>query len=510
MNSEVNFGDVQGLVRFGFGKLKEAQYALAQVKNVEAARSWLLSAPITDAVEKRPPPAEALQVAFTVDGLKALGVSDSIINGFSHEFVSGMIEPSRSRRLGDIEENAPSKWFWGGPGKVPHILVMFFAQSKLQEFVQRSTGDAWNDAFESIWLHTSNLDGIEPFGFPDGISQPEIDWQQRRTSVPRIPIFKFQSLFGYQREYTNISALGEFLLGYQNEYGKYTDRPLLDPDPASVDLLPAEDFPEKRDLGRNGTYLVMRQLHQDVRKFWQFLLEHSGGDVGKAEKLAAAMVGRTKAGDPLAPIRRRPIPGVRGDPKEIRQNQFTYEDDPDGVRCPFGAHIRRSNPRNFDFPVRPTGLFGKIRIMLGFGPKGFKDDLISSVRYHRILRRGREYGDCLEPMEALEPAAEGAASGSGLHFVCLNANILRQFEFLQNAWIANTKFDGMTGESDPLLGNREEIPGCPVTSDFNIPKERGLRQRVAALQQFVTVLGGGYFFLPGLRALRYLAGAKPS
>jgi hypothetical protein len=86
---------------------------------------------------------------------------------------------------------------------------------------------------------------------------------------------------------------------------------------------------------------------------------------------------------------------------------------------------------------------------------------------------------------------------------------LRQFEFLQNAWIASTKFSGLTGESDPLLGNREPIPGCPVTSDFNIPKE-GLRHRVSGLQQFVTVQGGAYFFLPSLRALRYFAGAKNS
>ena len=509
MNSEVNFGDVQGLVRFGFGKMKQAQYALAQVKNVEAARSWLLSVRITDAVEKKPPPTNALQVAFTADGLRALGVSDAVVNNFSHEFVSGMIEASRSRRLGDVDENAPTKWFWGGPGKVPHLLVMFFAESKLGEFVKSTTGSVWNEAFDANWLYTSNLDGIEPFGFHDGISQPEIDWQQRRVSTSHAPFFSFQSLFGYQRDYTNFVALGEFLLGYVNEYGKYTDRPLIDVDASSLDLLPAQDVPEKRDVGRNGTYLVMRQLHQEVRTFWRVLIERSGGDVAKAEMLAAAMVGRTKDGDPLAPLQAKPIPGVGGNSHEIRQNQFTYERDPDGVRCPLGAHIRRTNPRNFDFPVRPTGIFGKIRIMLGFGPKGYRDDLISSVRYHRILRRGREYGDCLKPAEALTSSAKGE-SESGLHFICLNANILRQFEFLQNAWIVNTKFSGMTGESDPLLGDRAEIPGCPTTSDFNLPKEGRLRQRIAGLPQFVTMRGGAYFFLPSLRALRYFASAKPS
>jgi deferrochelatase/peroxidase EfeB len=129
---------------------------------------------------------------------------------------------------------------------------------------------------------------------------------------------------------------------------------------------------------------------------------------------------------------------------------------------------------------------------------------MSSVRYHRILRRGREYGPTLSPLDALQPApADDPARG--LHFICLNANILRQFEFLQNAWMASTKFSAMTGESDPLLGNREPIWGCPVTSDFNMPQEGGLRQRMAGLEQFVTVRGGAYFFLPSLRALRFFA-----
>jgi hypothetical protein len=99
-------------------------------------------------------------------------------------------------------------------------------------------------------------------------------------------------------------------------------------------------------------------------------------------------------------------------------------------------------------------------IKLGFGPKGFYDDLTSSIRFHRILRRGREYGSELLPEEALQPPPPNEAP-RGLNFICLNANISRQFEFLQNAWIASTKFAGLTRESDPLLGNRESIPGVP-------------------------------------------------
>ena len=69
------------------------------------------------------------------------------------------------------------------------------------------------------WLYTADLDGIEPFGFADGISQPKVDWEQQRNMLKG------------QIDYGNVVALGEFLLGYRNEYGKYTDRPLIDPMP---------------------------------------------------------------------------------------------------------------------------------------------------------------------------------------------------------------------------------------------------------------------------------------
>jgi Dyp-type peroxidase family len=491
--SMVDYGDVQGLVSFGYGRMTSASYALVRVKNKSAAKAWLRSAPITSAVAQKPPPKTALNVAFTAPGLKALDVAEPLIAGFSREFRKGMTTDYRRRLLGDLGHNVPERWYWGGPGREPHLLVMFFAEPEyFDSFVQSIKGDTWGDAFENeIWLGTSNLDGDEPFGFADGISQPQIDWdEQRQTPCTQL-------------EYTNIVALGEFLLGYRNEYGKITDRPLLDPDAANAELLPAVDTPEKKDLGRNGTYLVMRQLEQDVRGFWKFLYEQADGNLAEAAQLGTKMVGRTRAGDPLVPIETEPIAGT--DPRTAKQNQFTYEADPDGTRCPFGAHVRRTNPRNSDFPERRPGVLRRFITILGFGRKGFYDDLISSVRFHRILRRGREYGSELSPEEALQPVADN--STRGLHFICLNANISRQFEFLQSAWIAKTKFSGLTGESDPLLGNRESITGCPVTGNFTIPGDGTLRRRVSGLPQFVTVRGGAYFFLPSLRALRYFAGA---
>jgi len=496
MDHDLDYGDVQGLVRFGYKSMTQASYALARVRSAEAARAWLRSAPVTSATFLSPPPSTAMQVAFTAPGLQALGLGAPALAAFSPEFLGGMADDSRARRLGDVGENAPSRWQWGGAGKVPHVLVMFFAEpGRLGGFVEGTTGSAWRDAFGDVhWLETGTLRPVEAFGFADGISQPEIDWSRQRDVASR------RTTFG------NVAALGEFLLGYRNEYDKYTDRPLLDEGASTAGLPAAEDAPEKKDLGRNGTYLVMRQLRQDVRGFWQFVSRQAGGDVAEAEKLAAAFVGRTRAGYPLAPLGSEPIPGIGPRSGEVRLNQFTYDEDPAGVRCPIGAHVRRANPRNADYPGRPSGL-ARLLADLGFGRKGFLDDLTSSVRFHRILRRGREYGAPLPPEEALEPAPADDPE-RGLHFACLNANICRQFEFVQNAWMTSAKFSGLDGENDPLVGSREAMAGCPAADGFTVPQEGGLPRRVSGLPQFVTVRGGAYFFLPGLRALRYLAGAE--
>lgn len=487
--SEPDHADIQGLVRFGFGRMTNARYDLLRVADRDAALAWLRSVAdvVATAETRNPPPTHALQIAVTAPGLRALGVPESAIAGFSHEFRGGMAADHRSRQLGDVGGNAPSHWTWGRQGDEPHLLAMFFGEDgHFDDLVQRSTGDLWHDAFRVETLEVPQLDTVEPFGFADGISQPEVDWQlERRTPTTEM-------------EYTNRLALGEVLLGYRNEYGKITDRPLLEPDASTARLLDAQDDPDRKDLARNGTYLVMRQLEQDVRTFWRFVTERSGGDSDAADRLAAAMVGRDRNGDPLVPTADRPDLG----PPE---NQFTYDEDAQGTGCPFGAHIRRSNPRNFDLPERPTSLGKKLLMATGFGSQDFRSDLMSSVRFHRILRRGRRYGPPLSPEEALTASPSDEAR-RGLHFICLNANISRQFEFVQGAWLASTKFSGMTGESDPLLGNREPIPGCPVTGDFNISNEGAVRRRISGLPQFVTLRGGAYFFLPSLRALRYFAG----
>lgn len=505
MAAAVDFSDVQGLVRFGFGKMTGTCYLLLRVRDPRAARAWLAQSRFTTAVEMNPPPSTAVQIAFTRNGLEALGVPRNVMAGFSSEFLEGMAgEPNRSRRLGDTGANAPQHWVWGVDRDLPDAVLMLFAeQVKLSNWEQSVKQGPWTDAFEEIRrLDTSNLGGREPFGFIDGISQPVIDWNQSRRP----------SANADQLDYGNIACLGEFLLGYVNEYGRYTERPLLDAtEKIAADLADAVDQPGKKDLGKNGTYLVMRQLEQDVRGFWQFSNRAARESSITGTQLAEAMVGRGLAdGAPLPALCFASIPGVgdRGSDdqrrRDARLNQFTYASDPEGMQCPIGAHVRRGNPRTPDLPGNPQGLLSHAFHLLGFGNTDVRDDLVSSTRFHRLLRRGREYGPALSPQDAAQPAPADD-NHRGLYFVAINANIERQFEFVQNAWMMSTKFDGLSEESDPLLGSREAVKGCPFTGAFTIAHKDQVRSRVVGMPQFVTVRGGAYFFLPGIRALKFLS-----
>jgi len=478
----VELDDVQGILRFGYKHHKEACFLLLRVKDGDAARAWLAQAPVSSAVKADPPPRATLQIALTAEGLKALGVAPDLIGAFAEEFLGGMAgDEDRIRRLGDLGPSHPSAWDWGQGEHMPHVLLLLYALPGLLGEWRRSIEDGCEPGFEQLaCLGASDMDGIEPFGFVDGISEPEIDWGRSRPVEDRERL-----------EYGNLTCLGELLLGYPNEYGLYTDRPLLDPGRDPGAMLPrAEDEPGKSDLGRNGSYLVMRQLGQDVRGFWRYLQREAAGDTALARQWAEAMVGRRMDGTPL-------IDGGRD------ANDFTYGSDPKGLRCPLGAHIRRANPRNADLPPGSPGLLSRLKRTLGLDARARALDLVASTRFHRLVRRGREYGPQLTMEQAL---GDGPVAGeTGLHFICLAANIGRQFEFVQNAWIVGTKFNGLRGEGDPLLGHREPGPDGEPTDRFSIQRPDGPDLHLCGLPRFVTVRGGAYFFMPGIRALRYLA-----
>ena len=490
----VDLGDIQGLVRFAYKHHTEAIFLLLRIKDPAAARQWIAAAPVASAQTQDPLPPTVLQLAFTHAGLRALELPEDIAAAFSMEFVDGMSgNPNRSHRLGDVGPNDTAQWEWGAAGRIPHVGVFLYAL--------RGRLKPWQDAievqiepgFELMGrLSTSDMGGLEPFGFIDGISQPQLDWGRERAVLD-----------DKQLSYTNLSCLGEYLLGYPNEYALYTPRPLLDLERDVQNLLPsAEDAPNKKDLGRNGSYVVLRQLRQDVSGFWQALDRYAGGRADLRARLGESLVGRTLQGEPMVGLLHEEIAG-NASKSAADLNAFTYRSDPQGQRCPLGAHIRRTNPRNADLPPGGCGWLGELIRVLGFSSKARALDLVASTRFHRLLRRGREYGLAVSPEHALKGTPDEPESG--LQFMCLGANIERQFEFLQSAWVTSAKFDGLSDQADPLLGNRLSGLGSSRSDAFCIPRSDAPDQRLAGLPRFITVRGGAYFFLPGIRALRYLS-----
>ena len=490
------FADMQGLLYTGYSTLTEACFLLLRVADPATARAWLAAVDVTTADRRNV--AAAVQLALTVHGMQALGVAPATIAGFSAEFLTGMAgQESRSRRLGDVGPNAPSQWAWGADP--PHLVVFLYAaKGGLAALRQQVETAGFARAFVLLRvLGTTDMGGHEPFGFIDGVSQPAIDWHAKRSPDEEAML-----------PYGNLISAGEFVLGYKNEYGQYTDRPLLDGTDQAATILPAAaDAPDRLDLGRNGSYLVLRELRQDVRGFWRFAAAHTDNPAG-ATALAEAMVGRRLGGEALEQLSRAAIEGVGPAASDIANNQFTYIDDAAGLRCPIGAHVRRANPRTGDMPGLPLGTIARLVRMLGIGQTNLRDDLIAASRFHRLLRRGREFGRALPPEAAMR--ADAPDPSAGLHFICLNANIARQFEFIQNAWLQSPKFAGLDDEADPLTADRQPVPGgegaTAATDNFSLPQPNGVRRRICGLPPFVTVVGGGYFFLPGVRALRYFAG----
>jgi len=407
---------------------------------------------VTSAAERNVP--VATQVALSATGLRAIGMPESVVDGFSLEFRAGIAAPDRSRFLGDD----PAAWAWGRPAG-PAIDVLVCTYARTGEELQTATAKIDVAATEcavtrATQLQTLALSPLEPFGFRDGISDPYVSELASSAQVAHPPA-------------AQPVALGEFVLGYRNIYGLQTQRPVL---PDSLDLTkmlpvlaPGADEGNPAggaDLGRNGSYLVLRTLAQDTQGFDGYVRQQASAAGLDAELLAAKMVGRWRSGAPLT------LSQDHDRPELAEANDFGYHDsDPRGLGCPVGAHIRRANPRD------------------SLDPEPGSAQSLAVTDRHRIIRRGRTFTD--------------ADGGQGLHFVALNANLGRQFEFVQHTWLNNPKFGDLYDDVDPLLGPRDD------RSVFTVPAQP-LRWRFAGLPDFVTTLGGGYFFLPGIRALHYL------
>lgn len=479
----VDWSDVQGLVLRGYPETPRAAYLLLHIENAEKARAWLADLPCrltrstlrseTQRKKDEEAPDTRCNIAFTWSGLRALGLAADALETFPWYFREGMATPARARILGDTGDSAPGNWDWGaatdGENAI-HVLLLLFAANctELQALIDKETQgftDACRRVHGPIFANLPD-DRREHFGFRDGISQPVIadTPQARRISILAGP--------------TGTVKAGEFVLGHINEHGQRPISPSVARDPQAKDGLPlTDDLPDVRsDLGINGSYLVVRQLEQDVAGFWNYVedavrAERGDTDPEAEDALAAKFVGRWPSGAPLTTTPHADDSG------RATQNNFGFHaEDRHGYRCPIGAHIRRANPRDslLDDPVEAARLANR----------------------HRMLRRGRVYGPAIK---AKADRKKSDGEKRGLMFICVAADIERQFEFVQQTWLNSTKFGGLHDEKDPLLGDQPDsggvmtVPGAPV------------RRRLTGIPRFVTVRGGGYFFMPGIKALEYLA-----
>ncbi|MBW4638258.1 MAG: Dyp-type peroxidase [Gloeocapsa sp. UFS-A4-WI-NPMV-4B04] len=296
--------------------------------------------------------------------------------------------------------------------------------SEVAEIVQRDDGFILRNEQKQI---------IEHFGYVDGISQP---------------------LF-LKRQITNYQANNP-------DFSKWDHR-------APLSIILVKD-PNGKTEDSYGSYLVYRKLEQNVQKFRE-QVRNLAQKLSINEPLAGALaVGRFQDGTPvtLSDVPTQAIPS----------NNFNYDLDTNATKCPFHAHIRKTNPR---------GDTGRVESSPGF------DDALKMERNHRIARRSVSYG---ESDHTKEPT-----TGSGLLFLCFQANIENQFNVIQAKWANLVNFVQVGVGPDPLIGQPEGTQKWP--KKWGELESEGYNFEVP-----VKMIGGEYFFAPSLSFLKNLAKTK--
>ena len=415
------------------------RYEFLSFRTPESGRTWLsaLSEKVQSAAEALAPDNTEkrwVTVAFTWNGLRALGLDEASLATFPEEFKQGMA--ARAEILGDTGANHPENWVGGLASPALHAIVILFARDEAERrrcVVEHDKFIAQHQDVEV--LSHLDLEAVPPFiyahdhfGFRDRISQPVIEGADETPTPGSGPPLK----------------AGEFILGYPDEHG------------------PPANLPNPEILSRNGSYMAYRRLEEHVGRFRDFLREH-GQTLEEQELVAAKLMGRWRSGAPLALASDKDDPSLGADSQ--RNNDFNYKKmDPYGYATPLGAHARRMNPR----------------------------DTAANMNRHRMIRRGATYGPLL-PENAPD---DGVERGIAAFVIC--ASLVRQFEFAQAVWANDRNFHELGNERDPIIGNQDG------TLEYKIPK-RPIRKKITGLPAFTTVKGGAYFFLPGMKALRYLA-----
>ena len=413
-----------------------ATYIALRIDDRAAGRELLrrISAVVSSSADPQSPLSDTwVSVALTCNGLRTLGVPEAAIDSMAWEFRQGMA--SRAKELGDFGESAPENW--EAPFQTTDVHVVVVAVAPTRERLDEVLANArrtyeTTTGIEAIWRQDCHAlpDDKEPFGFKDGISHPAIEGSGIPGTNPKEAPLK----------------AGEFVIGYRDEMNGIQRT-------------------EPEILGKNGTYVVFRKLHQRVAEFRKYIQANSNGPEDE-ELTAAKMMGRWRSGAPLALCPFHDDKKIGEDPK-LNNNFLFEEDDPIGLKTPTGSHIRRTNPR---------------------------DAKIAGVaRIHRMIRRGTAYGPILP-----EGVLEDDGVDRGLVFAFVGAYLGRQFEFVQSQWINDGVFIGANEDKDPTVGS------MGPNESFTIPK-KPLRRRLNGIPRFVVTRGGEYCFMPGIKALKWIA-----
>jgi Dyp-type peroxidase family len=533
MPENLDLHDIQGDVFKAYGRFHfwGARYIFYHVSNGAKGRAFIkellkLENSITNAVPWKvsdPPkpitkdeiPDVTTNIAFTYSGLKNLDIPRKSLQSFPEAFAMGMKD--RCDILGDDGPSAPKHWdeIWreAKGGKSVDIWLSINGQSsealegRYKEICIILNREDIKDGVEQLKGHAGpnpeyqNAAALptpgEHFGYADGIS--EAYFKGCGTNPVKVigggkPTRKApDTIDGWEPLET-----GEFILGYRDESKEYPFSPI------------------PKLLSQNGTYMVYRKLHENVASFDQYINEVGQDFPGGKEALAAKFVGRWRNGAPLVlfptekaanefieelkvarekyyqahqeNLNARSTEALKAKYDELRQKLvgFKFEQDQDGARCPFGSHIRRTNPRG----------------SLEFEKEAFDTPGALDNR-RRLLRRGLPYGQTMEP--------DGTKSDDGDHgiiFMALCASIDRQFEFVQQQWINYGNDFKLSNDKDPILGNHDQTPDgkglgrmvIEAPSDGNQPPFI-----CANLKRFVETRGGDYFFLPSITAVRMIS-----
>lgn len=453
----IDLTEIQGNVLVAYA-YPLARYVFCRIDDSFAARqslTHLIPLITTSELWEGAGPSVTTNIAISFQGLRKLGLPQESLSQFPLEFQAGM--QARAHLLNDVRRNAPENWdpVWReGP---VHMLISLSAVSsvaledrcsQLQQILKSHGGISIIGQQDAAALV---IDGHptskEHFGYTDGIGNPDMAGAGLGARPGRgkpMPDGKWAPI-----------ETGEFVLGYPDEAGE------------------TPPGPEPKLLSLNGSFLVYRKLHQNVATFRNFLETQGRKYPGGKAKLAAKFVGRWQDGTPLALSPDGENPTLAAD--SMRNNDFSYDDDPVGANVPLGAHIRRMNPRE------SFGLGGKI------------------ANRHRIARRGLPYGKWC-PLD--QPAND--TDEHGVIFMIINASIKRQFEFVWQQW-ANYGNDFQQGnDRDPIVGNHTGTGKMVVQGDPDEPEDSPAYV-VPDLPQFVEVRGGEYFFVPSITALSLIA-----